>query len=166
MFSPRSPQPSNYSFSRLAFHDGTAATSSLSGLQDPSKKKGPQDPATALKAAQSKQSRLSSYEASKRADIEEKDSWLNARKKAQGERIRDDTSLLKKALKRKEKQKGKSEKAWKEREENVVKGREMKQKKREANLAKRKEEKGGKGKKKGAMKGKKRRPGFEGRFKA
>ena len=52
MFSPLSPQPSNYSFSRLAFHDGTAATSNLSGLQEAGKKKGPQDPATALKAAQ------------------------------------------------------------------------------------------------------------------
>ena len=170
MFSPRSPQPTNYSFSRLAFQDGSAATADLSNLRDGGKKKGPQDPQTALQAAQAKESRLAGYDASKRADIAEKDSWLNARKKAQGERIRDDTSLLKKALKRKEKQKGKSEQQWKEREENVVKGREIKQKKREANLAKRREEKGGKGKKKnkgGAGKGKKvKRPGFEGRFRA
>ena len=170
MFSPRSPQPTNYSFSRLAFQDGTATTSNLDNLRDAGKKKGPSDPATALQAAEAKQSRISGYDASKRADIAEKDSWLNARKKAQGERIRDDTSLLKKALKRKEKQKSKSEGQWKEREENVVKGREIKQKKREANLAKRREEKGGKGKKKGkggAGKGKKlKRPGFEGRFRA
>jgi hypothetical protein len=170
MFSPRSPQPTNYSFSRLAFQDGTAATADLTDLRNAGRKKGPSDPATALQAAQAKQSRLSGYDAGKRADIAEKDSWLKARKKAQGERIRDDTSLLKKALKRKEKQKSKSETQWKEREENVVKGREIKQKKREANLAKRREEKGGKGKKKnkgGAGKGKKvKRPGFEGRFRA
>lgn len=167
LFSPRSPQPSNFAFSRLAFQDGTAATSNLSDLREVGRKKGPQDPKTALQAAQSKQSRLSGYDAEKRGEIEEKDSWINARKKAQGERVRDDTSLLKKALKRKEKQKSKSEKEWNQRGEDVVKGREMKQKKRDANLAKRKEEKGSKGKKKSTPKGKKvRRPGFEGRFKA
>ena len=102
--------------------------------------------------------------------------WLNAKKRAHGERVKDDTNLLKKALKRKEKQKGKSEREWKEREDAVVKGKEMKQKKREANLAKRREEKGGsKGKKKhhgggggggggASNKKKKNRPGFEGRF--
>ena len=192
--SPRSPQPreNNFSFSRLAFEDGTSADPSLSILQDPRKKKGPQDPRTALQAAQSKQSRLAGYDASKRAEIGEKDMWLHAKQRAHGERVRDDTSLLKKALKRKEKAKGKSEREWQEREANVVKGREMRQKKREGNLAKRREEKkGGKGKGKGKGKsggkggagkggagksgagrggaGKKKqagRPGFEGRFKA
>lgn len=165
--SPR-PQENNFSFSRLAFEDGTAANASLNELQDPRKKKGPQDPHTALQAAEKKQSRLAGLDAEKRADIAEKDMWLNAKKRAHGERVRDDTSLLKKALKRKEKQKGKSEKEWKEREQAVVKGKEMKQKKREANLQKRREEKGQKGKKKASSgKGKKKaRPGFEGRFKA
>ena len=185
IFSPRQRSPQkkeegSYSFSRLAFDDGTAADANLTHLQDPQKKKrkGPQDPQTALRAAQSKESRLAGYDPAKRADVAEKDMWLNARKRAHGERVRDDSSLLKKALKRKEKQKGKSEVAWREREEKVVKGREMRQKKREANLQKRKEEKGG-GKKKKKGKGgkggkgggkgsgkKKGRPGFEGRFKA
>ncbi|KAK3674607.1 hypothetical protein LTR78_005693 [Recurvomyces mirabilis] len=170
MFSPRT-QENNFSFSRLAFEDGTSADPTMSTLADPRKKKGPQDPRTALEAAQKKQARISGLDAEKRADIADKDMWLNAKKRAHGERVRDDTSLLKKALKRKEKGKSKSEKAWQEREENVVKGREMKQKKREANLAKRKEDKGGnKGGKKGPQKGgaKKggKRPGFEGRFKA
>lgn len=171
IFSPRSPKPqdNNFSFSRLAFEDGTAADPSLSNLVDAKRRKGPMDPRTALTAAENKEKRLSGYDAEKRADIAEKDSWLNAKKRAHGERVRDDTSLLKKALKRKEKQKGKSESEWKERQQNVVKGKEMKQKKRETNLAKRKEEKGGKGKKGkgGGAKGKpKGRPGFEGRFKA
>lgn len=175
IFSPREPKPAdsnNFSFSRLAFDDGTAADASLSGLVDAPRKKGPQDARTALLAAQNKEKRLAGYDAEKRADIAEKDTWLNAKKRAHGERVRDDTSLLKKALKRKEKGKGKSEKEWNERKEAVVKGREMKQKKREANLAKRSEEKGGKGKKGkagGAKKGgggKGKRPGFEGRFKA
>ncbi|SMR56535.1 unnamed protein product [Zymoseptoria tritici ST99CH_3D1] len=181
VFSRNSPRPAtsdnnSFSFSRLAFEDGTAADASLTDLHDPRKKKGPQDPRTALAAAEKKAARLSSLDPAKRADIAEKDMWLNAKKRAHGERVRDDASLLKKALKRQEKGKNKSEKEWKEREHAVVHGKEMKQKKREGNLAKRREEKGGKGKKKnggaapkggggGAGKGKKR-AGFEGRFKA
>ncbi|KAF2772620.1 SURF6-domain-containing protein [Teratosphaeria nubilosa] len=173
VFSSR-PSPAveqnNFSFSRLAFEDGTAADANLSSLQEAKKRKGPQDPRTALEAAQKKQARLAGLGEGKRADVAEKDLWLNAKKRAHGERVRDDTSLLKKALKRKEKQKGKSEKEWKERQEAVVHGKETKQKKREENLRKRKEEKGGGGKKKGAQKSgpkkKGARPGFEGRFKA
>ncbi|KAK3707011.1 hypothetical protein LTR37_012343 [Vermiconidia calcicola] len=180
VFSPKAKEPAtSYSFSRLAFEDGTAADASLTALHDPKRKKGPQDPKTALAAAQNKQSRLAGYDEHKRADIAEKDRWLSASKRAHGERVRDDTSLLKKALKRKEKGKNKSEEQWKEREQAVVKGREMKQKKRENNLAKRREEKGGKGGKKGkpsaggggkkggGKKPPKKRAGFEGRgFKA
>ncbi|KAM3414098.1 Ribosomal RNA-processing protein 14 [Cercospora zeina] len=171
---PRSPAENNFAFSKLAFEDGSAADAGLSTLKDAIKKKGPQDPKTALLAAQKKAARLAGLDPAKKADIAEKDMWLSAKKRAHGERIRDDTSLLKKALKRKEKTKNKSEQEWNERKEAVVKGKEMKQKKREANLAKRKEEKGSKpGKKKGGKLGgkpgggkKKARAGFEGRFKA
>ncbi|CAK1366910.1 unnamed protein product [Cercospora beticola] len=171
---PRSPAENSFAFSKLAFEDGTAADAELSTLKDAVRKKGPQDPKTALLAAQKKEARLAGLDPAKKADIAEKDMWLNAKKRAHGERIRDDTSLLKKALKRKEKAKGKSEQEWNERKEAVVKGKEMKQKKREANLAKRREEKGSKpGKKKGGKPGgkpgggkKKARAGFEGRFKA
>lgn len=176
IFSPRSPQPqpaesNSYAFSKLAFDDGTSADPTLSHLKDPVRKKGPQDPKTALQAAQAKDARVAGYDADKRNDIAEKDAWFNANKRAHGERVRDDSSLLKKALKRKEKQKGKSEREWQERGAAVVKGKEMKQTKREAHLLKRKDEKGGKGKKKGVGKGKpkksvKKRAGFEGRFKA
>ncbi|KAK0363066.1 hypothetical protein LTR91_005864 [Friedmanniomyces endolithicus] len=178
MFSPRTQQPAapetNFSFSRLAFQDGTEADPALTTLADPRKRKGPQDPRTALEAAQKKQSRIAGLDAEKQGDIAEKNMWLNARKRAHGERVRDDTSLLKKALKRKEKAKGKSGEEWAERQEAVVKGREMKQKKRDGNLLKRREGKGVKGKKggKGGSKGGKSgggakkgkgRPGFEGR---
>ncbi|TKA68791.1 hypothetical protein B0A49_10446 [Cryomyces minteri] len=176
IFSPRSPapideQPNNFSFGRVAFPDGAEADASLTNLIDRKPKKGPQDPRTALQAANTRASRLAGLDDAKRADIAEKDLWLNAKKRAHGERVRDDTSLLKKTLKRKEKAKGKSEREWDERIDGVKKGQEMRQKKREANLAKRKEEKGMKGK--GASKGKgkmgkkgKGRPGFEGSFKA
>jgi hypothetical protein len=176
IFSPRDTpkeEKNNFSFSRLAFDDGTAPDASLTHLIDTKKRKGPQDVKTALAAAEAKQKRINGYDAEKRADIAEKDLWLNAKKRAHGERVRDDTSLLKKALKRKEKAKGKSEKEWKDREDAVVKGKQMKDKKREANLKARSEGKGQKGKgkkgksggKPGAKKG--GRPGFEGKgFKA
>lgn len=161
----------NFSFGRVTFADGQIATADLSSLRNAPKGKGPQDPATALNAAERKRLRLAALDEEKRVDIEEKDLWLNAKKRAHGERVRDDTSLLKKALKRKEKAKRKSEKEWNTRTEGIAKAQAIKQKKREENLRKRKEEKGGKGKAKGGRvagsKNKQKvrsRPGFEGSF--
>ncbi|KAL8735562.1 MAG: hypothetical protein Q9166_000730 [cf. Caloplaca sp. 2 TL-2023] len=162
--SPSSEQPdtNNFSFGRITFADGQQASTQLQSLLDPRQKaKGPQDPLTALKAAQNKETRIHSLDESKRENIAEKDMWLNARKRAHGERVRDDTNLLKKTLKRKEKQKKKSEKEWGGRLEGVRKAGEVKQRKREDNLEKRREEKGKKGSKK-IKAGKKKRPGFEG----
>ena len=169
--SPLSDPANNFSFGRVAFENGQFMNSSLDSVLEHGKNKGPQDPYTALQAAEKKTARVNRLDAGKRADIEEKDMWLNARKRAQGERPRDDTSLLKKTLKRKDKQKKKSEKDWNDRIAGVAQGQAARQKKREENMAKRKEAKGSKGKggKKagGATKSKKKaRPGFEGSFKA
>jgi hypothetical protein len=171
MLSPliRSPD-NNFSFGRVAFADGQTLADDLSSLRDAPKKRGPQDPATALQASEKKRQRLAGLDDEKRADIEEKELWLNAKKRAHGEKVRDDASLLKKTLKRKEKAKKKSEKEWTERKEGVAKSQAMRQKKREENLKKRRDEKGVKGKAKGkpagGSKGKKpkSRPGFEGSF--
>jgi hypothetical protein len=166
------PVATNLSFGRIAFPDGQSMNASLDAIIDPHKRKGPQDPQTALQAANNKAERISSLDPAKRADIEEKDRWLNAKKRAFGEKIRDDSSLLKKTLKRKEKAKKKSEKEWGERIEGVQKSQAMKQKKREENLKNRREGKDAKGKggkSKGSRKGKvkvKARPGFEGSFRA
>ena len=170
LHNPTSPA-NDFSFGRVSFADGQHASANLDAIIDPkTKPKGPSDPRTALLAAQKRQSRLNSLDESKRADIAEKDVWLNARKRAHGERIRDDTSLLKKTLKRKEKQKKKSSREWNERLDGIKKSQDMKQKKREANLQKRKEEKGkrsgSQGAKKGKGKTKAKRPGFEGSFRA
>lgn len=177
--SPRSPAESftsnsnnNFAFGRIAFPDGQHADPTLSRLLDDKSKQGPRDPLAALKIAEAKKTRLSGLDEDKRAEIEEKDMWLNAKKRAHGERVRDDTSLLKKALKRKESAKKKSEREWTERIEGVTKGKEIRQQRREDNLRKRKEGRGsggGGGKKSGGNnnKGKsKARPGFEGSFKA
>lgn len=171
MFSPSGQElEQNFSFGRVKFDDGDHMDANLKNLIQTQKKKGPADPKTALEMAQRKQARISGLDESKRADIEEKDAWLAAKKKAHGEKVRDDTSLLKKTLKRKEKQKGKSEREWNDRIRGVEKGKEFRQKKREENLRKRREEKGGskkgKGAKKAPSKKPKARPGFEGSFRS
>ena len=166
--SPRSPivgdtndAANDFTFGRIAFSDGTNFDSSTADAIEAHHKKGPRDAASQLQIAQTKKARVASLDESKRAEIEQKDMWLNAKKRAHGERVRDDTSLLKKALKRQQGQKKKSEKEWNDRIEGVAKAQDQRQKKRNDNLMKRKEEKrsGGKGKK--VVK----RPGFEGSFK-
>ncbi|KFY58494.1 hypothetical protein V497_04794 [Pseudogymnoascus sp. VKM F-4516 (FW-969)] len=162
-------EANNFSFGRVAFADGQQLTDDLSTLLNAPKKRGPQDPATALQAAENKRLRLAGLDDGKRADIEEKDMWLAAKRHAHGEKVRDDGSLLKKTLKRKEKAKKKSEKEWGERKEGIAKGQAIRQKKREENLQKRKDSKGVKGKKGGKPAPKKgakpkSRPGFEGSF--
>ncbi|KAJ5157384.1 uncharacterized protein N7482_008484 [Penicillium canariense] len=175
--SPRSPAESvgsssnNFSFGNVVFADGQVTDISLSTTRDKPKAHGPKDKdaAAQLKVAEAKKARLAEMAPEKRAEIEEKDAWLNAKKRAHGERVRDDTSLLKKALKRKETAKKKSEREWKDRIETVSRTTAQRQTKREENLRKRRDEKGtkGKGSKKPASGGKKKsRPGFEGSFKA
>ena len=168
IFAPRSPENErNFNFGRVAWQDGQQLESSLSRFQESKKRKGKSDAKTALDAAQKKQARINGLDETKRKDIEEKDLWLAAKKRAQGEKVFDDVTLLKKTLKRQDKQKAKSKQEWKERLTNVQDGKEKKQKKREENLRKRREEKGQKGKKKVKKPGKKvKRPGFEGTFKA
>ncbi|CAI6334978.1 unnamed protein product [Periconia digitata] len=170
VFSHRSSpeQDRNFNFGRVAWSDGQQLEGNLSGFLDAKKKKGKSDPKTALEAAKNKMARLSGLDEEKRKEIEEKDLWLNAKKRAQGERVHSDPRLLKKTVKRLEKGKLKSEKEWNERKANVDKGKEAKQKRRETNLKKRREEKGVKGKKKPvkkAVKSKSKRPGFEGSLK-
>ncbi|ESZ95447.1 hypothetical protein SBOR_4188 [Sclerotinia borealis F-4128] len=166
----RSPE-NNFAFGRVAFGDGQGLNEDLTELKSIPKKKGPQDVNSALAAAAKKQSRLEGMDTDKREGIEEKERWLIAKKRVNGEKVRDDRSLLKKTLKRKESQKKKSAKEWGERIDGVKKVGAMKQKKREENLKTRREGKGGKGKKggkggkpAGGATKKKSRPGFEGSF--
>lgn len=170
VFPARSPETErSFNFGKVAW-DGEQLEGNLSGFLESRKKKGKSDAKTALDAATKKQARLNGLDEDKRKDIQEKDLWLAAKKRAQGEKVFDDVGLLKKSLKRQLKQKEKSKQEWKERLTNVEHGKESKQKKREENLQKRKDSKNQKGKKKGgAKKGgakKVKRPGFEGTFKA
>ncbi|KAI9147845.1 Ribosomal RNA-processing protein [Paramyrothecium foliicola] len=155
----------NFSFGRVAFGDGTQMSHDLSYVLNQNKKKGPSDPKTALLKVQNQKKRFQELDEEKQKDIAEKEAWLTARRRIEGEKIHDDENMLKKAVKRKEVTKRKSEKAWKDRAQGVEQAQKAKQKKREENLKKRRDEKmlgkAGKKKKKGGAK-KKGRPGFEG----
>ncbi|GFP55072.1 ribosomal RNA-processing protein 14 [Trichoderma asperellum] len=157
-----------FSFGRVAFADGTQMSHDLSYFLNRGKKKGPSDPKTALLKVQNEKKRIEELDAEKRKDIEEKEVWLNARRRAEGEKVHDDEAMLKKAVRRKEANKKKSEKAWKERATGVAQAQRERQKKREENIKQRREDKllkrSGKKKKGGAGKKKGGRPGFEGSF--
>jgi hypothetical protein len=160
----------NFAFGRLAFSDGTQLSHDLSYEKAPgsAKKKGPSDPKTALLKLEAQKKRVAGMDEDKRKEVLEKETWLAARKRAEGVKVHDSESLLKKALKRKEKSKKKSEREWKERAEGVKSAIHDRQRKREDNLRKRRDEKashkGGKKKNKGVQTKKKNRPGFEGGF--
>jgi hypothetical protein len=160
----------NFAFGRLAFSDGTQLSHDLSYEKNPAsgKKKGPSDPKTALAKLEAQKKRIAGMDEDKRKEVLEKETWLAARKRAEGQKVHDSESLLKKALKRKEKAKKKSEREWKERAEGVKNAIQERQRKREENIRKRRDEKaahkGGKKKNKGVQTKKKNRPGFEGGF--
>ncbi|KAI0891986.1 SURF6-domain-containing protein [Annulohypoxylon nitens] len=155
----------NFSFGRVGFGDGSQLSHDLTHVLNGGKKKGPSDPKTSLQKLENQKKRLQSMDEEKRKDVEEKELWLTARRRAEGEKIKDDEKLLKKAVKRKETAKKKSEKDWSARKEGVAKSIKERQKKREENIKKRRDEKllGKAGKKKGAKKTK-GRAGFEGSF--
>ena len=157
----------HFAFGRLAFTDGVQMSHDLSYEKSADKKKGPLDPKSALAKFEAQKKRIAGLDEDKRKEVLEKETWLAARRRAEGEKIHDDEGLLKKAVKRKDKAKKKSEREWKERTKGVedsIKGR---QHKREENIKKRREDKMTKGKKKkgkGVSTKKKSRPGFEGGF--
>jgi len=133
-------------------------------IKSPKKKKGASDPKSRLAHLDAKAERLAKMDPEKAKKAMENDKWHHALLAAKGEKVKDDPSLLRKTITRKEREKKKSKREWDERLAKVERDKEARQKKREENIAKRRDEKGKKGKK---VKGKKpvvkkKRPGFEG----
>jgi len=131
-----------------------------SGVQPVKIKKKKKDLKQLLDKAEKKQSKL---ELLQETDIEKankmkKDiSWDRVLKKAEGVKLKDDTTLLKKSIKRKEKLKDKSAKKWNERVESVEKKKDEKQKLRKQNIKEKRDEKLNK---KTGKKKRKSTPGF------
>ncbi|GAA5833702.1 hypothetical protein JCM9279_001603 [Rhodotorula babjevae] len=136
----------------------------------------PKDANKALEILQRRKERLDQLEPEKREKTEDKERWEKALLKAEGGKVRDDETRLKKMAKRQEREKKKSAKAWVDRKATVEKTISDKVAKRNANLAARKQQ--AKDKKMGVVKAKskgkktassttgkaraKGRPGFEG----
>lgn len=173
----------NVLFGNIVFKDGSRVTSDLTKLRngvDHKKKKGPSnnDIKGHLMKIEAKKRKLDQMTPEQRAKQQEKDQWLGLMAQAEGVKVKNDEKLLKKALKRKEKQKLKSEIEWKERKQVVKDTIAARLKRREANLKARRDNKGKKGKnqprlkkfsgvvKKGKGKDGKKRAGFEGSAKS
>ncbi|XP_064457654.1 surfeit locus protein 6 homolog isoform X2 [Ornithodoros turicata] len=74
-------------------------------------------------------------------EVKQKKLWLKAIDKAEGIKVKDNPELLKKTMKRKDKQKKQSRKKWKARTETVEKRQKDRQEKRQKNIKDRKKSK-------------------------
>lgn len=151
-------QVDGLAYGKVAFSNGEHLDAD--GTLKTSRKRKQQDTQSALQAALNKKARLAALPVEKQAKIADSDSWHRALLQADGEKVKDDMTLLKKAAKRKESIKKKSTKEWKERLSSIAKSKALKQKNREQNLKDRRESKGKagghkKGKQIGAYQGKK-----------
>ena len=140
-------------FGNIAFQDGSQVTSDLTNLRrsaDKKKQKGPanNDIKAHLKKLEKKKLKLASMTPEEREQQDKKDKWQRVLNQAEGIKVKDDEKLLKKALKRKEKKKLKSEIEWRDRKQVVKDTVAARAKRREENLKARKESKGLKGHKK------------------
>ncbi|GME87759.1 unnamed protein product [[Candida] boidinii] len=164
----------NVMFGNIEFNDGERVNSDLSGVRKTGKRKGPSnnDIKAHLKKLEKEKEKLKGLSKEEQDIFEEKKKWNRALSNIQGIKVKDNEVLLKKALKRKESKKFKSEREWKDRKQMVADTIKAKQDRREENLRIRRENKGKprsqqQNQIRAPFKGKKnKRAGFEGRIKS
>jgi len=141
-------------FSKFDFKD------EIKSSKDPKKNL---DPQAALNKLKKNKEKIKMWEDKGRSDkaskIENNIAWDNALKKAQGEKVKDDVTLLKKSIKKQKQIKSSSKKKWEKRADEVKSKESAFVEKRETNLNKRIKEKKDKTMKKLAAKGR-HVPGF------
>lgn len=135
---------SNVMFGNIEFMDGERVSSDLTSTRKIGKKKGPanKDIKGHLKILEREKEKVKDMDADARKKLEDKQKWQKALASVQGVKVKDDERLLKKALKRKEAVKRKSEREWKDRIQIVADEKKMKADRREENLRIRKENRG------------------------
>ena len=132
------------------------------------------NPSQALTQLTARKEKLAALPDEKRKTVEDRERWAKAEARVEGVKVKDNEGQLKKAIKRKEKEKARSKKKWfvsvpvdtyvttdksvrEERKEQVTASMAANQKKRTDNIAMRHERRNEK------KKGGKSRPGFEGK---
>ncbi|KAI6161893.1 surfeit locus protein 6-domain-containing protein [Pisolithus thermaeus] len=115
------------------------------------------NPTQALSQMSARKEKLASFPEEKRESAQERERWSKAEARIEGVKVQDNEALLKKAVKRKEKEKVIGKKKWDERKEQVAAQMAARQKKKADNIAMRNERGNDKRKGKGKSKA---RPGF------
>ncbi|XP_045451720.1 surfeit locus protein 6 homolog isoform X1 [Melitaea cinxia] len=104
-------------------------------------KKDPKKILNELQQQEEKFQKIAEIDSSKAKELKEKVAWKNILQKAEGEKVKDDPTLLKKSIKKMEKKKKISKKKWEGRIQSVEKKKQDRQQKRKENISKKKKEK-------------------------
>ncbi|KIK97388.1 hypothetical protein PAXRUDRAFT_824971 [Paxillus rubicundulus Ve08.2h10] len=147
-------------------HDGPLTNVAFSALAGSTSKRAAQlktasNLSQALTQLTARKEKLAALPEEKRKVAEERERWVKAEARVDGVKVKDNEGQLKKAIKRKEKEKVRSKKNWEERKEQLSASMAAKHKKRTDNIAMRNERRNEK--KKGTKVKTKSRPGFEGK---